>query len=192
MAVLMKSWRFLPVFLLVTVSAGASDLGSKGAYTPVQAPSLQVLQDFEGRVRKLEDYTGKGKWLVVMIWASDCHVCNDEVGKYVNFHKVHKDKNATVLGISIDGSDRKAEAVDFIKRHSLNFPNLIGEPETVTELFAHLTGKYLLGTPAFLVFSPSGELRAQEIGAVPIELIEAFIEREGAQADSPKASPSSK
>jgi len=34
------------------------------------------LADFDGNPKAISDYSGKGKWLVVMIWASDCHVCN--------------------------------------------------------------------------------------------------------------------
>ena len=36
------------------------------------------LQDFDGQPKSISDYAGKGKWLVVMIWASDCHICNQE------------------------------------------------------------------------------------------------------------------
>jgi len=37
-----------------------------------------ILQDFSGNSARLEDHTGKGKWLAVMYWASDCHVCGIE------------------------------------------------------------------------------------------------------------------
>lgn len=135
------------------------------------------LQDFKGNPQAISDYSGKGKWLVVMIWASDCHVCNHEAHAYVDFHFVHSDEDAQVLGISIDGQARKAEAENFIQRHKLNFPNLIGEPAVVARLFSDLTGAYFAGTPAFLFYDPSGELRAQQLGAVPTELIEDFIKQ---------------
>ncbi len=38
-----------------------------------------------------------------------------------------------------------------------------------------LTGQQFRGTPGFLIYGPSGELRAQQIGAVPVNLIENFI-----------------
>ena len=40
---------------------------------------------------QIEDYAGKGKWLAVMYWASDCHVCNVEVGNYADFHERHRE-----------------------------------------------------------------------------------------------------
>ena len=63
----------------------------------------------EGKSRSLDDYIGKGKRTVVMISASDCPVCNAEVFQYVLFHDDQADRNATVLGISLDGQARRAE-----------------------------------------------------------------------------------
>jgi len=141
------------------------------------------LQDFNGNPKAISDYSGKGKWLIVMIWASDCHVCNKEAHAYVDFHFVHSDDDAQVLGITIDGQARKAEAQKFIERHKLNFPNLIGEPAVIANLFAQLTGTYFAGTPAFLFYDPKGELRAQQLGAVPTDLIEEFIKQSATAAN---------
>jgi peroxiredoxin len=135
------------------------------------------LADFDGNPKAISDYSGKGKWLVVMIWASDCHVCNQEAHAYVDFHFAHSDEDAQVLGITIDGQANKAQAQKFIERHKINFPNLIGESAVVAQLFSQLTGTYFAGTPAFLFYDPAGELRAQQLGAVPTELIEDFIKQ---------------
>jgi len=136
-----------------------------------------VLMHFDGRPASIEEYAGKGKWLVVMIWASDCHVCNQEVENYDLFHSAHMDKDATVLGISIDGKQGLDDARAFVARHRVAFPNLIGEPDAVTEMFTGLTGVSWVGTPTFLIYNPKGKLVVQQIGAVPVELIESFIKR---------------
>lgn len=138
------------------------------------------LFDLEGRSRDLSEFTGQGKWLIVMFWASDCHVCNAEAQDYVLFHDRHHDKRAAILGITLDGQAGKAAALRFIERHMVDFPNLIGEPDVVARLFTALAGEPWLGTPSFLVFAPNGELRARQVGAVPVKFIEAFIERESA------------
>ena len=140
----------------------------------VQAANLQ---DFDGKPGAIDDYAGKGKWLVVMIWASDCHVCNAEAQNYDFFHDAHKDKDATVLGISIDGQGGLQDARAFVARHQVSFPNLIGEPQAVMQLFYDLTGVTWVGTPTFLIYNPSGKLVVQQIGAVPVDLIESFIKR---------------
>ncbi|MBD3610295.1 MAG: TlpA family protein disulfide reductase [Gammaproteobacteria bacterium] len=142
-------------------------------------PILQAaeLKDFTGKPQSIEHYAGKDKWLVVMIWASDCHVCNEEASSYELFHHARKDKDAHVLGISLDGERKKKAAEAFVARHQLSFPNLIGEPEQVMSMFSELTGVAWLGTPTFLIYDPSGKLVVQQVGAVPVNLIEAFIER---------------
>ena len=138
---------------------------------------IKGFQDFNGKTQKIESYLGKGKWTVVMIWASDCHVCNHEAHEYVDFHMVHSDTDATVLGISLDGESRKKEAEKFISKHSVDFPNLIAEPETVARFYHEMSGEGFRGTPTFLVYSPSGELKAASAGAVPTASIEDFIKK---------------
>ena len=136
------------------------------------------LHDFAGKPKSLDSLTGNGKWSIVMFWAYDCHVCNDEAHEYVAFHKKHKNNDAEVIGISLDGSANKKEAENFIRRHKLNFINLIGEPDDVTGVFEDLTGADWIGTPTFLLYNPKGEIRAQQVGAVPVALIESFMLKE--------------
>ena len=154
--------------------------------SPVMANQFEanLLKGFDGSIHTLGEYTGQGKWTVVMIWASDCQVCNAEAKQYVKFHEAHKDKDARILGVSLDGQSKKAEARKFIERHGVTFPNLIDEPEKVANLYSGLTGQPWIGTPTFLVYSPAGELLAAQVGAVSTEIIESFIEKESAQKKS--------
>lgn len=146
--------------------------------------SMNILKDFDGTLHTLDEYTGKGKWAVVMIWASDCHACNAEAKNYVKFNKAHKDKDAYILGISMDGDEKILDAEAFIERHGVDFQNLIGEPENVAGIYSSLTGRPWVGTPTFLLFNPTGELRAAQVGAVPTHIIESFIAKESAAAKS--------
>jgi len=136
------------------------------------------LQDLDGNKTTLQEHTGKGLWTVVMIWASDCYVCNAEAHQYIDFHMTHSDTDATVLGISMDGPENINDALRFIDKNGVDFPNLIGDPADVAMMYMKLTGKPWVGTPTFLVFNRKGKLRAQQVGAVPPELLEAFIARE--------------
>ncbi len=166
---------FLAVMLLFPLLVSAGEQAKTEPAPSTDTEAGVVLTDFEGNRRTIEQFAGDGKWLVVMIWASDCHICNTEVPEYMAFHEVHKDKDASVLGVSMDGASRKKDALEFLDRHLVNFPSLIGEPAAVTTLYGKLTGSFLAGTPAFLIYSPSGELAAQQIGAVPVKLIQEFM-----------------
>lgn len=134
-----------------------------------------ILTDFSGKSSSISDYTGNGKWLVVMFWGSDCHICGKEAPEYVSFHSKNKDGNAHVLGISIDGLANKAAAQGFVDEHQLNFPNLIGTGEDIAAMYYELTGEFWVGTPTFFIYDPKGELRAAQAGAVPAEILENFI-----------------
>ena len=155
--------------------------------SPVYASTF--MKGFDGKIHSLDEYTGQGKWAIVMIWASDCQACNQEAKEYVKFNKAHKDKDAFILGISTDGQEKKAEAVKFIERHGVDFNNLIDEPENVARLYGTLTGQPFVGTPTFLLFSPAGELRAAQVGAVPTNIIESFIAKETAADEKTAALP---
>lgn len=135
-----------------------------------------ALKDFNGTPHKLKDFTGKGKWTVVMFWASDCRVCNAEIGQYIRFNNEHMDKNARIIGVSLDGQAGLPAAREFVKRHDVTFPNLVGEPQEVADLYQSLTSSEWVGTPSFLVYNPEGKLMAAQAGAVPTALIEKFID----------------
>lgn len=128
-----------------------------------------------GAVETVEDYQRDGKWLVVMIWASDCEICKREVGAYQDFHQRRSDTDARVLGVTLDGEANRQDAIEFVDRYRIGFANLIAEPEAVAGYFEILTGSPWIGTPTFLVFAPNGELMAKQVGAVEVDIVENFI-----------------
>jgi peroxiredoxin len=140
-----------------------------------QTNPAAVFSDFDGQPRSIESYTANDHWLVVMIWASDCHVCNAEAESYAQFHEANADKGIRVLGVSLDGEAGKAAARAFVERHDLPFPNLIGEPGMVGRYYSALTQSALRGTPSIMVFDPQGNLAAAQAGAVTPDAIESYI-----------------
>jgi len=141
----------------------------------IDVSGISVLHDFNGNERSIDDYKNKGKWLVVMIWASDCFICNKEAKNYTELHNRRKDLDLEILGLTIDGWSNKGDAIKFIERHNVTFPNLIGENEYISELYNNLSGDLLAGTPAFLIFNKLGKLLAAQVGAVPVTIIDKFV-----------------
>lgn len=178
-AVTMLHKKVLLMLWLIAVNMGATAEDHKVSGALGSDDASVVLTDFTGNRRAIDEFTGNGKWLVVMIWALDCAICNTEVKQYMAFHDAHRGKDASVLGLSMDGVSHFQQAQFFLARHEVNFPSLIGEGEAVTRLYAQLTGEFLAGTPAFLVYAPSGELAAKQIGAVPVDLNENFVAQQG-------------
>ncbi|MFZ9039120.1 MAG: peroxiredoxin family protein [Gammaproteobacteria bacterium] len=148
-------------------------LTSTIAVVSASSPLFQNLKT--SAFETIDDYRQPGKWVVVMIWAHDCQICEREVGDYQRFHRNHADDDAIVLGITLDGEERKQSALDFVARHELKFENLIGEPEVVAGYYQLTTGSRWVGTPSFLIIAPDGELMAKQAGAVEVEIVENFI-----------------
>ena len=136
-----------------------------------QADVNQIFDSVKGGKTTLAKQMEKGKWTVVMIWSNTCHVCNEEAAAYVKFHG--SQKNAKVVGISVDGS--VAEAKKFVKRHKVPFVNLVGSATEVGLLYLSESGESFRYTPSFMVYDDKGKLRAVQGGAVPVDVIKKFI-----------------
>ena len=76
----------------------------------VTASQDGIFKDMKGVPQSVEDFMGGGNWLVMMIWASDCPICNQEAESYAHLHE--EANNIHVLGLSIDGETYLASAQD--------------------------------------------------------------------------------
>ena len=141
-----------------------------------QAETGVVFKTLDGESKTVESEIGKGKWVVVKVWAADCHVCNAEAETYAQFHEAQGEDGIRMLGLSMDGDVQKAKA--YVERHDLPFPSLLGDSRSVSTFYRALTKQPLLGTPSILVFDTKGEMVAAQAGPVPPEVIERFVEQQ--------------
>lgn len=95
-----------------------------------------------------------------------------------SFYAAHKDTDATVLGVSIDGRDRKQQALGFVQGHKLAFPNLLAELPQMQKF----GGGPVMGTPTYFIYSPQGKLLAAQAGPITQEHAEKYIAKALAQA----------
>ncbi len=140
------------------------------ALTMAAAPDIR-LKDIEGKEHHVNEYIGRGQWTVVAVWSADCPICRRDIFHMTFFYDEHRKKNATVLGLSVDGYANRDKARGFIEDQSLNFPVLIGEPEDASRL----SGAMFIGTPTYYFFSPEGKFMTQRIGPVTQQQAEKVI-----------------
>jgi peroxiredoxin len=136
------------------------------------APSIE-LQDLDGKPRNVNEFIGHGKWAIVVAWAHDCLICNREIHEMAAFHDARKDKDAIVLGVSIDGAAQIKEAREFVADHKLPFMNLLAEPEQ--GVMSQFDGQYFVGTPTHYFYDPRGRLVARKVGPLKQKDLDEFI-----------------
>jgi peroxiredoxin len=90
------------------------------------------------------------------------------------FHNDHKDKDAIVLGVSIDGMEQIKEARKFAADHKLPFTSLLAEPEQ--GVMSQFDGEPFIGTPTHYFYDPRGRIVARKVGPLPRKDVEEFIE----------------
>ena len=73
----------LASLMMISLSVMTAFISSAVA---AEGQPVAIMKDFDGEFHGLKEYTGQGKWTVVMLWASDCHVCNQEAANYQAFH----------------------------------------------------------------------------------------------------------
>jgi len=158
------------VFALLTLLSGASVTASENA-------PFADLVDIDGKPVTTQADVGIGKWQVVMIWSTNCHVCAEMKPLLSDFHDKHKDSDAVVYGIALDGAERLGAVQQYMQSHKVTFPTYIGELGLIAINFEINAEVRLSGTPTYMLFNPTGELVAIDYGMLEIDALESFISR---------------
>lgn len=133
--------------------------------------TASAMTDMQGNPSNLSSYVGKGKWLVVEAWHSRCGVCMKGMPEMVQANGSFP--NAKLIGVSLDGNRGTAQGV--ISRFNINFPTIVSDTHEFDQYLRQVAKRPLRGAPTYLIFSPTGELKAMQSGKLSAKDIKKYL-----------------
>ncbi len=134
---------------------------SSSSWTGKQAPDL-ALPTPEGKIISLASF--RGKYVLVDFWASWCQPCRMENPNVVNAYNQYKDKNFTILGVSLD--KEKAPWLKAIKDDQLSWTHISDLQYWSSK--AVETFKFE-GIPYNILVDPQGKIIAEGLRGAELE-----------------------
>lgn len=113
---------------LIVMAVGAlfAGLASQRWYSTRQAPlpvlSEPALVDLDGHGHTLTEWSGKV--VVLNFWATWCPPCREEMPEFSAIQQELGGRGLQFVGVAIDDP---AEVRDFLRRHPVNYPILVGD-----------------------------------------------------------------
>ena len=127
-----------------------------------QAPDF-ALPDVSGKEVKLSSF--RGKYVLVDFWASWCAPCREENPNVVKAYNKYKDKNFTILGVSLD--DQKNQWVDAIEMDGLTWTQ-VSDLKHWNSIVVPLY--HFEGIPHNVLIDPEGNIIAESLRGIMLDM----------------------
>jgi peroxiredoxin len=120
--------------------------------------------DTSGKMVNLSSF--RGKYVLIDFWASWCPPCRQENPNVVKAYNKYKDKNFTVLGVSLDKPEGKANWIAAIKNDGLNWTQ-VSDLKFWSNQVAALY--YVSSIPSNFLIDPNGKIIAKDLRGQDLE-----------------------
>ena len=139
-----------------------------------------AMADTDGKMVKLSSF--RGKYLLVDLWASWCGPCRQENPNVVRTFNKYKDRNFTVLGVSLDRPDAKDKWIKAIKDDGLTWTH-VSDLKFWNNEVAQMYGVQAI--PQNFLLDPNGKVIAKNLrgDALDAKLAEVLSKTEKVKAE---------
>ena len=138
-----------------------AQIAEKQKATAVGSMFKDFAAEYNGKVTKLSDFVGKGKYVLVDFWASWCGPCRAETPNLINAYDKYKGDKFNVLGVTV--SDRPEDSERAMKELGINYPQMLNAPDSCANLYG------INGIPHIILFGPDGTILARDLRGEMIE-----------------------
>lgn len=142
----------------------ASIAANKSTAIGKAAPDFTHLDTVDKAV-KLSDF--KGKYVLLDFWASWCGPCRAENPNVLKAYNAYKDKNFTVLGVSVDQEKDKDKWLKAIKDDGMPWTQLIDSDRSNKKRAGDLYA--IKSIPSNFLIDPSGKIIAKNLRGEALE-----------------------
>ncbi|MFC1716420.1 TlpA family protein disulfide reductase [Candidatus Poribacteria bacterium] len=163
-------YTVIPGLLLLAVSITFITACPNQTATPDASGASEYKNLVDGKNISLADM--KGRVLLVDFWATWCAPCREEIPSFIELYDTYKDKNVTIVGISLDSGD--AIVKQFIESQKINYPIIMSTKKLQSEYEAAINQK-IRGIPTTIIVNQKGEIASVLVGARPKSVFEQEI-----------------
>lgn len=119
--------------------------------------------EYDGKVTKLSDYVGKGKYVLVDFWASWCGPCRAEIPNIIKVYNQYKGDKFEVLGVAT--WDKPADTQKAIEQLGIAYPQMLNAQKAGSDAYG------ITGIPQIILFGPDGKIVKRNLRGAEIERV---------------------
>lgn len=122
----------------------------------------------DGKPAALSDYIGRGRYVLMNMWAGWCRQCREETPYLAELYRRFSGKGLTVLGLFVwDGLENLPKAMD---DEGITWPQIADTGNTAAKKYG------VSGIPQIILFGPDGRIIARDLhGKEMVEKVEKIM-----------------